>query len=100
MAKPVAPFRGDVMEPLVDSLAVFPAIAIRVCELHQEITQKPLVQIVPLLDAKVKKLACIAWHSVDIHMALASLNLPQTQSYPQGRCHRHRARIRLGGFLI
>lgn len=97
MAKPVAPFWRDVMEPLVDKLAVFPSIATRVCELHQEITQKALVQPVPLLDAKVKKLACIAWHCVDIHMALASFNLFQTQSYPQGR---HRARIRLGGVLI
>ena len=97
MSKPVTPSWGDIMEPLVDNVAFFPWIATRVCELHQDITQKALVQPVPLLDAKVKKLACIAWHCVDIHMALASFNLFQTQSYPQGR---HRARIRLGGVLI
>ena len=97
MSKPVAPFWGDIMEPLVDKVAVFLLIATRVCELHQGITQLALVQLVPLLDAKVQKLACIAWHCVDVHLALASLNLFQTQSHPQGR---HRARIRLGGVLI
>ena len=97
MSKPVAPFWGDIMEPLVNKVAFFEVVATRVCELHQGITQLALVQLVPLLDAKVQKLACIAWHCVDVHLALASLNLFQTQSHPQGR---HRARIRLGGVLI